>query len=134
MLFEATAEIVSPYTQNQVQTAVGMLVFVQNWMDGVPAYDAAEISDLKHCFNSMFTMLGPRSVEAAEVLQAIDRGFRAANEATPDRRAMEAEMSALAKATALGILQGPLADIVRGYLKRNLERMRSILGMGAFPA
>jgi len=134
MLFEATAEIASPYTQNQVQTAVGMLIFVQNWMDGVPTFDSAEISDLKHCFNSMFTMLGPRNVEAAEVLQAIDRGFRAANEASPDRRALEAEISALAKAVALGILQEPLADIVRGYLKRNLERMQSILGMGMIPS
>ena len=41
---------------------------------------------------------------------------------------MEAAMSDFAIAVALGQLNDPVARHVRGYIRRNLERSRNLLG------
>jgi hypothetical protein len=46
---------------------------------------------------------------------------------------MEAAMAAFAAAVALGDADDSVARVVRGYIRRNLERLRKLLG-GSLPA
>ncbi len=125
-------ELSSPFAQFQATTMVGMLNFVTNWLDAVPAYDVGEIADLRETFNSLHALIDSEELKSAGVSETARRAFAAANFVPPDRRAMESAMGAMAIALVLKRLAGPGAELVRGYMRRHLERMRT-LGGGMIP-
>ncbi len=125
-------ELSSPYAQSQATTTVGMLTILTNWLDAIPAYDAAEVADLKETFNFLHTLVDSEAIQAAGLRETVARAFDAANFVPPDRRAMESAMGEIATALVLKRLAGPGAEMVRGYMRRHLERMRT-LGGGMIP-
>jgi hypothetical protein len=125
-------ELSSPYAQSQATTTVAMLTVLTNWLDALPAYDAGEIADLRETFNSLHVLIDSEELKRAGLAETAQRAFTAANSAPPDRRAMESAMGQMASALVLKRLAGPGAEIVRGYMRRHLERMR-ILGGGMIP-
>ncbi len=125
-------ELSSPYAQYQATTTVGMLTFLTNWLDALPAYDAGEIADLTETFNSLHALIDSQELKGAGLSETVKRAFAAANFTPPDRRAMESAMGEMATALVLKRLAGPGAEIVRGYMRRHLERMRT-LGGGMIP-
>jgi len=98
------AELSSPYAQGQAAMAAADLTHVIASLENAPAYDAAEVADLK------------------QTLAAIRP-----EASTLDRPAMEAAMAELAAALALGKLDAAAAEAVRGYLRRYLDRTRELL-------
>ncbi len=98
------AELSSPYAQGQAAMAAADLTHVIASLENAPAYDAAEVADLKQ------TLAAIRP-EASSL----------------DRPAMEAAMADLAAALALGKLDDAAAETVRGYLRRYLDRTRELL-------
>ncbi len=98
------AELSSPYAQGQAAMAAADLTHVIASLENAPAYDAAEVADLK------------------QTLAAIRP-----EASTLDRPAMEAAMAELAAALALGKLDAAAAEAVRGYLRRYLDRTRALL-------
>jgi hypothetical protein len=125
-------ELSSPYAQFQATTTVGMLTFLTTWLDAVPDYDAGEIADLKKTFNSLHTLVDSKELKAAGLTETAGRAFAAANFVPPDRREMESAMGEMTTALVLKRLAGPGAEMVRGYVRRHLERMRT-LGGGMVP-
>ena len=92
------------------------------------AYDAAEIKDLRATFASL-KRLGDKHLSKKSGLRgALARATRASAKNPPDRRAMEAAMGEFAVAVALGNIDESVARPVRGYLRRNLQRSRNLLG------
>jgi len=73
-------------------------------LESAPAYDAAEVTDLKQTLAAL-------KPEASSL----------------DRPAMEAAMAELAAALALGKLDPASAETVRGYMRRYLDRTRELL-------
>jgi len=121
-------ELTSPYAQGQAMSAIGMLVHAAAVLESVPAYDAAEIKDLRATFAAI-EKLGDKHVPKKGGLRgALARANRASAKNPPDRRAMEAAMAAFAAAVALGDVDASVARRVRGYVRRNLERTRKLLG------
>lgn len=121
-------ELSSPYAQGQAMSAIGMLAHAAAALESAPAYDAAEIKDLLATFKAI-KKLGDRHLPKKGGLRgALGRATRAGEKTPPDRRTMEGAMSAFAIAVALGHLDDPVARHVRGYLRRNLERSRTLLG------
>ena len=121
-------ELTSPYAQGQAMSAIGMLAHAAAVLESAPAYDAAEIKDLRATFAAL-KRLGDKHLSKKSGLRvALARATRASAKNPPDRRAMEAAMAAFATAVALGEADESVARHVRGYLKRNLERSRSLLG------
>ncbi len=98
------AELSSPYAQGQAAMAAADLMHVAASLENAPAYDAAEVADLQQ------TLATPKS-ETARL----------------DRRAMEAAMAELAAALVLGKLDAASAETVRGYIRRHLDRARTLL-------
>src|ERR1700722_15883749 len=121
-------ELTSPYAQGQAMSAIGMLAHAAAVLESAPAYDAAEIKDLRAPFAAL-KRLGDKHLSKKSGLRgALARATRASAKNPPDRRAMEAAMAAFATAVALGDADESVARHVRGYLKRNLERSRNLLG------
>src|ERR1700722_11159161 len=121
-------ELTSPYAQGQAMSAIGMLAHAAAVLELAPAYDAAEIKDLRATFAAL-KRLGDKHLSKKSGLRgALARATRATPKNPPDRRAMEAAMAAFATAVALGEADESFARHVRGYIKRNLERSRSLLG------
>lgn len=121
-------ELQSPFAVGQANTAAGVLMVAAMWFESMPKYDAGEIEDLKQTFDSLRTHGDAAAIEAAGHREAIEAGLRACDEAPPNRRGMEAAMSELASGVAIGKISGSVADEVRGYLRRHLERIRVLFG------
>ncbi len=98
------AELSSPYAQGQAAMAAADLTQVIASLENAPAYDAAEVTDLKDTLAAL-------KPEASSL----------------DRPAMEAAMAELAAALALGKLDPASAETVRGYMRRYLDRTRTLL-------
>ena len=98
------AELTSPYAQGQAAMAAADLMHVAASLEAAPAYDAAEVADLQ---------------QTLAALKSETSGL--------DRRAMEAAMAELAAALVLDKLDAPAADTIRGYMRRHLERARTLL-------
>jgi hypothetical protein len=125
-------ELTSPYAQGQAMSAVAMLAHAAAVLESAPAYDAAEIKDLRATFAAL-KRLGDKHISKKSGLRgALARATRAAAKNPPDRRVMEESMSAFATAVALGNAGDSVARHVRGYIRRNLERSRNLLG-GSLP-
>ena len=121
-------ELTSPYAQGQAMSAIGMLAHAAAVLESAPAYDAAEIKDLRATFAAL-KRLGDKHLSKKSGLRgALARATRASAKNPPDRRAMEAAMAAFATAVALGDVDDSVARHVRGYIQRNLERSRNLLG------
>jgi hypothetical protein len=121
-------ELTSPYAQGQAMSAIGMLAHAAAVLESAPAYDAAEMKDLRATFAAL-KRLGDKHISKKGGLRgALARATRASAKNPPDRRAMEAAMAAFATAVALGEADEGVARHVRGYIKRNLERSRNLLG------
>jgi hypothetical protein len=120
-------ELTSPYAQGQAMSAVAMLAHAAAVLESA-AYDAAEIKDLRATFAAL-KRLGDKHISKKGGLRgALARAIRAGSKNPPDRRAMEESMAAFATAVALGNADDSVARQVRGYLRRNLERSRNLLG------
>jgi hypothetical protein len=121
-------ELTSPYAQGQAMSAISMLAHAAAVLESAPAYDAAEMKDLRATFAAL-KRLGDKHISKKSGLRgALARATRASAKNPPDRRAMEAAMAAFATAVALGDADDSVARHVRGYIKRNLERSRNLLG------
>jgi len=126
-------ELTSPYAQGQAMSTIGMLAHAAASLDRAPAYDAAEIKDLRATFAAL-KRLGDKHFSRKSGLRgALARAIRAGAKNPPDRRAMEAAMAAFATAVALGHADDGVARHVRAYLRRNLERTLALLGSPLIP-
>jgi hypothetical protein len=126
-------ELTSPYAQGQAMSAIAMLAHAAAALEAVPAYDAAEIKDLRATFASLKRLGDKHLPKKGGLRSALTRATRASAKTPPDRRAMEESMSAFAIAVALGHTDDSVARHVRGYIRRNLERSRNLLG-GTLPS
>ena len=121
-------ELTSPYAQGQAMSAIIMLGHAASVLELTPAYDAAEIKDLRATFAAL-KRLGDKHIPKKSGLRgALARAIRAGAKNPPDRRAIEAEMATFAAAVALGHADDGVARQVRGYIRRNLERTRKLFG------
>ena len=121
-------ELTSPYAQGQAMSAIIMLGHAASVLESAPAYDAAEIKDLRATFAAL-KRLGDKHISKKSGLRsALARAIRAGAKNPPDRRAIEAEMATFAAAVALGHADDGVARQVRGYIRRNLERSRKLFG------
>jgi hypothetical protein len=121
-------ELTSPYAQGQAMSAIIMLGHAASVLESTPAYDAAEIKDLRATFAAL-KRLGDKHIPKKSGLRgALARAIRAGAKNPPDRRAIEAEMATFAAAVALGHADDGVARQVRGYIRRNLERTRKLFG------
>ena len=121
-------ELTSPYAQGQAMSAIIMLAHAAAVLESAPAYDAAEIKDLRATFAAL-KRLGDKHISKRSGLRgALAGAIRASAKNPPDRRAMEAAMAAFASAVALGHADDGVARHVRGYLRRNLKRSRNLFG------
>lgn len=126
-------ELTSPYAQGQAMSAIGMLAHAARVLESALAYDEAEIKDLRTTFAAI-KRLGDKHLPAKGGLRgSLAKAIRASGKNPPDRGAMEAAMSAFATAVALGQIDDRVARHVRGYIGRNLERSRDLLG-GSLPS
>ncbi len=121
-------ELTSPYAQGQAMSAILILSHAAAALESAPAYDAAEIKDLRATFAAL-KRLGDKHISKKGGLRGTLAGaIRASAKNPPDRRAMEAAMAAFATAVALGDADESVARHVRGYIRRNLERSLNLLG------
>ena len=119
-------ELTSPYAQGQAMSTIIMLGHAASALESAPAYDAAEIKDLRATFAAL-KRLGDKHISKKSGLRgALARALRASAKTPPDRRAIEAEMATFAAAVALGNADDGVARQVRGYIRRNLERTRKL--------
>ena len=117
-------ELTSPYAQGQAMSAILILAHAAATLESAPAYDAAEIKDLRATFAAL-KRLGDKHISKKSGLRgALARAIHASTKNPPDRRAIEAEMATFAAAVALGHADDSVARQVRGYIRRNLERTR----------
>lgn len=121
-------ELSSPYAQGQAMSAIAMLTHAAKALESAPAYDAAETKDLRATFAAIKRLGDKHLPKKGGLREALKRAGRASAKNPPDRPAMESAMSAFATAVALGQLDDRVARHVRGYIKRNLERSRDLLG------
>ncbi len=121
-------ELTSPYAQGQAMSAILILSHAAAALESAPAYDAAEIKDLRATFAAL-KRLGDKHISKKGGLRGTLAGaIRASAKNPPDRRSMEAAMAAFATAVALGDADESVARHVRGYIRRNLERSLNLLG------
>ncbi|MGD0671657.1 MAG: hypothetical protein ABSB13_06245 [Candidatus Binatus sp.] len=119
-------ELTSPYAQGQAMSTIIMLGHAASALESAPAYDAAEIKDLRATFAAL-KRLGDKHISKKSGLRgALARALRAGAKNPLDRRAIEAEMATFAAAVALGHADDSVARQVRGYIGRNLERTRKL--------
>jgi hypothetical protein len=121
-------ELTSPYAQGQAMSAIGMLAHAAAVLESATAYDAAEIKDLRATFAALKRPGDKHLAKKSGLRGALARANRASAKNPPDRRAMEAAMAEFATAVALGNCDESVARQVRGYIRRNLERSRNLLG------
>jgi hypothetical protein len=121
-------ELTSPYAQGQAMSAIGMLAHAAAALEAAPAYDAAEIKDLRATFAALQRLGNKHLARKSGLRGALARAIRAGAKTPPDRRAMEAAMAEFAAAVALGDADQSVARHVRAYLRRNLDRSRNLLG------
>lgn len=120
-------ELTSPYAQNQAMSAIGMLAHAAASLEAAPAYDAAEIKDLRATVAAL-KRLGDKHVAKKSGLRgALSRAVRASAKNPCDRREMESAIAAFASAVALEQVDDAVARVVRGYIRRNLERSKKLL-------
>ncbi len=122
-------ELSSPYAQGQATSAIAMLAFAAAALDAAPAYDAAEIKDLRATLVGLARLGTRRLPKKPDLRAALRRGARAARKSPPDRREMEAAIAEFAAALALKQINGAAARRVRDYLRRHLDRTRALLGV-----
>ena len=122
------AELKSPFAMVQAGTAMMVLGAAAEWIEAMPRHNAAETEDLKRTFDAVRPHGESAILEAAGFREAIDGGVRASDEEPPDLRGMESAIGALAGGVATGKIVGPVAEEVRGYIKRHLERIRALFG------
>lgn len=117
-------ELSSPYAQGQAAMAAADLAHVAASLEKTPAYDAAEITDLRETLASLEPLADkiPANIRAA-----FHDAVRAAQASPPVRGAMEAAIAELAAALALTRLDDSVAEKVRAYLRRHLDRTRALL-------
>jgi hypothetical protein len=122
-------ELMSPYAQGQAAYVAAMLARAAAVYDREGDYNAAEMKDLRATLAAL-ARLAPKHLGRGlgDLKKAIARGLKAAKLNPPDHRAMEAAISELAAALALGRLDDPVARLVRAYLRRHLDRTREFLG------
>ncbi len=126
--------LTSPSAQGQAMSAILILAHAAAALESAPAYDAAEIKDLRATFAAL-KRLGDKHISKKSGLRgALAGAIRASAKNPPDRRAMEAAMAAFTAAVALGDADEGVARHVRGYIRRNLERSRNLLGNSLPPA
>jgi hypothetical protein len=125
-------ELTSPYAQGQAMSAIAMLAHAASSLESAPAYDAAETKDLRATFAALKRLGDKHLTKKSGLRGALARATRASAKNPADRRTMEAAMSAFATAVASGDADDRVARVVRGYIKRNLERSRKLLG-GSLP-
>jgi hypothetical protein len=113
-------------------SAIGMLAHAAAALESAPAYDAAEIKDLRATLAAIKRLGDKHLPKKGGLRRALASAVRASAKNPPDRRAMEAAMAAFATAVALGKVDDSVARHVRGYIRRNLERSRKLLG-GSLP-
>jgi len=119
-------ELTSPYAQGQAMSAIIMLAHAAAVLESAPAYDAAEIKDLRATFAAL-KRLGDKHISKKSGLRgALASAVRAGAKNPPDRRALEAAMATFAAAVALGDADDAVARRIRGYVRRNLERSRNL--------
>ena len=121
-------ELTSPYAQGQAMSAIAMIAHAAAVLESAPAYDAAEIKDLRATFAAIKRLGDKHLGKKGGLRGAIARATRASAKTPPDRRAMEESMATFATAVALGHADDSVARHVGGYLRRNLERSRNLLG------
>jgi len=121
-------ELTSPYAQGQAMSAIAMLAHAAAALESAPAYDAAEIKDLRATFAALKRLGDKHIAKKGGLRGGLARATRAGAKNPPDRRAMEAAIAEFATAVALGNVDESVARQVRGYIRRNLERSRSLLG------
>jgi hypothetical protein len=121
-------ELTSPYAQGQAMSAIGMLAHAAAVLEAAPAYDAAEIKDLRATFAALKRLGDKHLARKSGLRGALARATRAGAKTPPDRRPMEAAMAEFAAAVALGDADESVARHVRAYLRRNLDRSRNLLG------
>ena len=109
-------------------SAIAMIAHAAAVLESAPAYDAAEIKDLRATFAAIKRLGDKHIAKKGGLRGALARATRASAKTPPDRRAMEESMAAFATAVALGHAGDSVARHVRGYLRRNLERSRNLLG------
>lgn len=126
-------ELTSPYAQGQAMSAIAMLAHAAAALESTPAYDAAEIKDLRTTFAALKRLGEKHLAKKSGLRGALARATRASAKNPADRRAMEAAMAAFATAVALGDVDDSVARVVRGYIRRSLERSRKLLG-GSLPS
>lgn len=126
-------ELTSPYAQGQAMSAIAMLAHAAAALDSAPAYDAAEIKDLRATFAALKRLGDKHISKKSELRGALTHALGAGAKNPPDRRAMEAAMAEFATAVALGHADDSVARRVRGYLGRNLERTLALLGSPLIP-
>ena len=121
-------ELQSPFAISQANTAVGVLMMATEWIESFPKHNAAEVEDLKQTFDALRPHGDSAVIEAAGFREAIESGVGASDEDPPDLHGMEAAMGELAGGVATKRIAGPVADEVRGYLRRRIERIRILFG------
>ncbi len=102
-------ELSSPYALSQAVTAAGVLGYLSYAMVPTPEFDRQETAD-------MTATLGK--------IAGQPRG------ASVSRKEMEAAISELASKMVLGKLADADSAELRGYLRRHLDRMRTLLAPG----
>ena len=118
-------ELQSPYAQAQAMAMIGVLGDVASRIESLPAYHVAEQKDLAATLKAL------KRIESRHVPKKLRKtlgsGVRAAAKKIPDHRGMETAITSFATALALGELDPTAARLIRGYLKRHMDRMRATL-------
>ncbi|HKN00071.1 MAG TPA: hypothetical protein VJX23_06110 [Candidatus Binataceae bacterium] len=120
-------ELTSPYAQGQAMSLALMMVHAVDSIEKEPAYDAAEIKDLRTTI-AMLRRLEKSHLKrgCGDLKKMLVSGAKAA--ARHDQREMEATVSAFVTALALGRLDDIAAKRVRAWVHRHLERQKAFLG------
>lgn len=118
-------ELTSPYAQGQATSMVGMLAFAVGAIDAIPGYDQSEVDDLRKCLTEI-AAIPTNEIREPQLKGAVVESGAAA--ARGDRRAMEAAMANLTSLVVLNHATDTVSHVVRGYVRRHLERIRALLG------
>lgn len=121
------AELGSPYAQGQAMSLIGMLAHAADSIEGERVYNESEVKDLRATIAALKRLeKGHLKRGSGELRKILSRGMKAS--AVLERRGMEATLSAFVSALALGKLNGAVAKVVKGWLRRHLARQREFLG------
>ena len=121
-------ELKSPFAISQATVAAMILSSATGWIESFPAHAAAETEDLKQTFDALRPHGESAILEAAGFREALEGGVQASDEEPPNYHSMETAIGELAGGVATGRIAGPVAAEVRGYIKRHLQRIRTLFG------